>query len=203
MKELIKIPFAFISVLLYFVSTAQPKTYSTQNAHSHNNYVNPIPFYLAFNNGFGSIEADVFPVNGILLVAHKKGEMQFKNTLASLYINPILHEFTSLKPRDLKLLIDIKENYEVSLALLISELEPLKMYLSSLTRPKYLTIIITGLHPPPGDYKNYPDFIFFDDNLKLPHNNKEWERVALVSLPFNKISGWNGENTLKRNTGKY
>ena len=44
---------------------------------------------------------------------------------------------------------------------------------------------------------NYPPYIFFDDNFKFSHNNEQWNRVLLVSLPFNKYSKWTGKGPLK------
>ena len=95
-----------------------------------------------------------------------------------------------------QLLVDIKEDYLVSLPLLVKELQPLKPWLTSPEMPNRLTILISGLRPPPEAYKNYPSFIFFDDDLKLPHSKQEWGRVGLVSLPFNKISSWDGKTRL-------
>lgn len=197
MKKNIKIVFFFLYQLLIISAFAQVKTYSAENAHSHNDYLNPQPFYKAYQNGFGSIEADVFPVNGVLYVAHKKAEIQSKNTLQHLYINPLACEFVSDSPRKLSLLIDIKDNYDTTLLLLIKELEPLKKYLATLEHSNYLTIVVSGKRPPPPAYKNYPDFIFFDDDLKLKLTADEWQRVALVSLPFNKLSAWKGKVKFK------
>ncbi|MEO7393829.1 MAG: alkaline phosphatase [Chitinophagaceae bacterium] len=202
MKKLVKPIFAFVFLLLSITATAQLKTYSVKNAHSHNDYLNSTPFYLAFKTGFGSIEADVFPVNGILYVAHNKKDIQPKNTLKDLYINPLLKEFISNGPRKLSLLIDVKENYPVALSLLIKELEPLQQYFFTLEKPGDLTIILTGSGPAPGDYKNYPDFIFFDDNLKQQHTEDQWRRIALVSLPFYKLSGWKAEAKFKHKDKK-
>ena len=80
--------------------------------------------------------------------------------------------------------------------MLIKELQPLQEYLSTQKKPNYLTIIISGNRPTPAQYKNYPNYIFFDVDLQLPHNAEEWKRVALVSLPFNKLSGWKGSGFL-------
>ena len=61
------------SLILFSINTfGQPANYTVSNVHAHNGYVHPVPFYTAFNAGFGSIEADVFPVNGVLMVAHNK-----------------------------------------------------------------------------------------------------------------------------------
>src|SRR5438045_3352131 len=78
----------------------------------------------------------------------------------------------------------------------MQELEPLKQYLSTSQKANALTIVISGERPPPSEYKNYPDYIFFDNDLTLPHAKDEWERVKLVSLPFNKITEWKGETKI-------
>ena len=197
--------FLCFNVFLVSVSInlfSQKVKYTVANGHAHNDYEHPIPFYTAFNAGFGSIEADVFPVNGVLLVAHSKKELQPQRTLKDLYLIPLLKTLLLNTTRRLNLLVDIKENYKVALALLIQELEPLKQYLSIPQQGMPLTIVISGNRPPPVEYKNYPPYIFFDNDLKLPHTPGEWERVALVSLPFNKISGWKGEGDIDRKDKK-
>src|SRR5687767_1571510 len=109
-------------LLLYALSFtsvfAQPKLYTTANAHSHNDYEKPIPFYEAYKHQFGSIEADIFLVEGSeeLYVAHHKSDLdKKKRTLDSLYLMPlrtcirknngVVYADTT---RKLQLLIDIK-----------------------------------------------------------------------------------------------
>ncbi|MEO8569079.1 MAG: alkaline phosphatase [Ginsengibacter sp.] len=194
-----KILIAFI-LCLNIVSInvfAQQKKYTVSNAHAHNDYMHPLPFYTAFNTGFGSIEADVYPVDGILYVSHNKKDIQPQRTLKSLYLEPLLNELAKDKHRHLKLLIDIKENYQLSLQILLKEIDPLKNYLVTPgDAGKPVTILISGERPPPAEYKNYPGYIYFDDDLKLHHNAEEWKRVAQVSLSFEKYSAWKGENIL-------
>ena len=175
---------------------AQERIFTTSNAHAHNDYIHPVPFYTAYKAGFGSIEADIFPVNGILCVAHSKTEIQPQRTLKRLYIDPLLNQLKADSSRRLKLLVDIKENYEVSLDLLVGEIEPLQQYLTTPQREGSLTILVSGNRPPPAKYRNYPGYIFFDDDLRLPHNAEEWKRVGLVSLSFQRFSAWKGKDSL-------
>lgn len=187
------------SVLIIFSATvyAQQKNYTPANAHAHNDYLHPVPFLTAWNAGFGSIEADVFPVNGKLVVAHNKKAIQLQRTLDTLYIEPLLKELKKNSTRKVNLLIDIKENYQESLRLLIKELKPLKKYLfTDMDKTKPITILISGERPPPDEYQTYPGYIFFDDDLRLFHTSQEWKRVGLVSLSFQRYSSWNGEGTL-------
>ena len=176
---------------------AQQGKYTVADAHAHNDYEHPIPFYTAWNAGFGSIEADVFPVNGILLVSHSRNALNPQRTLDSLYLNPLLKELEKNPWRKVNLLIDIKADYKQTLQILMQELKPLDKYLSyKLKSAKPLTILISGERPPPDEYKNYPNYIFFDDDLRLVHTPEEWKRVGLVSLSFERYSRWNGEGDL-------
>ncbi|MCF2489047.1 hypothetical protein [Dyadobacter sp. CY347] len=49
--------------------------------HSHNDYLQPAPFALAYQQGFGSVEADVFLINDSLFVAHEKTQIDPSRTL--------------------------------------------------------------------------------------------------------------------------
>src|SRR4249920_4141992 len=86
-------------------SQAQPNLYTTANAHSHNDYENATPFSLAFANGFGSIEADVFSVDDTLFVAHNRQDIRRDRSLRALYLDPLAKSLRSYKKRTLILLI--------------------------------------------------------------------------------------------------
>lgn len=192
MRSIIKSRLLALFIVMCCVACGQATRYTTSNAHSHNDYLNSEPFYRSYKAGFGSIEADVYPVGGELLVAHKKEEIEAQQTLDKLYLTPLLRQLTTDTARHLNLLVDIKEDYKTALSLLVKSLEPLKEYLSTTQKPNRLTILISGTRPTPAGYKNYPGYIFFDDDLKLPHTTEEWNQVGLVSLPFDKISAWKG-----------
>jgi hypothetical protein len=66
----------------------KPGAYIPQ-AHSHNDYEQDRPFALAYENGFASVEADVYLVEGELLVAHDRKDLRPERTLKSLYLEPI------------------------------------------------------------------------------------------------------------------
>ncbi|MFC8225277.1 phosphatidylinositol-specific phospholipase C/glycerophosphodiester phosphodiesterase family protein [Streptomyces sp. NPDC057287] len=84
-------------------------------AHAHNDYLHPRPLHDALAHGFTSVEADVFLVDGELLVAHEAESLDPSRTLVSLYLDPLLarvraHHGTvhAGYPEPLQLLIDIK-----------------------------------------------------------------------------------------------
>ncbi|MEU3949287.1 phosphatidylinositol-specific phospholipase C/glycerophosphodiester phosphodiesterase family protein [Streptomyces sp. NPDC029526] len=58
-------------------------------AHAHNDYEHPRPLFDALDHRFGSVEADVFLVDGRLLVAHDAEDLDPSRTLESLYLEPL------------------------------------------------------------------------------------------------------------------
>ncbi len=68
--------------LLSFALQAQS---TLSKAHAHNDYEHERPFFEAFQLGFGSIEADVYAVNGQLLVGHERNQL-FRHHLKELSV---------------------------------------------------------------------------------------------------------------------
>src|SRR4051794_37993520 len=60
-----------------------------KNAHAHNDYAHARPLFDALDQGFCSVEADVFLVDGKLLVGHTLFELKPDRTLESLYLDPL------------------------------------------------------------------------------------------------------------------
>ena len=80
---------------LQFFLFAQAQEYSSSNIHSHNDYAGKLPFYEAYSNETGVIEADVFIVNNELFVAHTSKEINAQNTLKSQYLDPLSNKLKS------------------------------------------------------------------------------------------------------------
>lgn len=58
-------------------------------AHAHNDYLHERPLLDALDHGFTSVEADIFLVDGQLLVAHTRRELNPDRTLEKLYLDPL------------------------------------------------------------------------------------------------------------------
>ncbi|WP_184543163.1 alkaline phosphatase [Mucilaginibacter sp. FT3.2] len=172
---------------------AQIKTYTVADAHSHNDYKNNIPFYRAYEKGFGSIEADVYAVKGQLMVAHDKKEISAKRSLKILYIDPLIEKLSHDPQRHLRLLIEIKEDYKAVLPLVINELKPLEKYFAYDGHPGRLSIVMTGAVPPAAVMPNYPDWISFDVDHLDGFRATQWKKIGLVSFPLSKYVHWNGK----------
>ena len=58
-------------------------------AHAHNDYYHRRPLLDALEHRFRSVEADIFLVDGDLLVGHARFELRAERTLQSLYLDPL------------------------------------------------------------------------------------------------------------------
>jgi alkaline phosphatase len=106
---------------MIFSANAQPVAYSTANAHSHNDYEQKVPFLNAYNEHFGSVEADIFLIKGKILVGHNLKDLTDERSLENLYLKP-LSTFNH-KNRSLQILIDVKSEAINTLDSLISLLK--------------------------------------------------------------------------------
>src|SRR5437773_8402832 len=68
-------------------SAAQPTPLI--HAHAHNDYLHARPLLDALDHGFCSVEADIYLVEGQLLVAHDRDKVKPDRTLQSLYLDPL------------------------------------------------------------------------------------------------------------------
>ncbi len=58
-------------------------------AHSHNDYEHQRPCLDALDQGFCSVEADIYLVEGKLLVSHNRKDVKPERTLQALYLDPL------------------------------------------------------------------------------------------------------------------
>jgi alkaline phosphatase len=193
----------FALLLLIGIIPSVRSQYSTLNAHSHNDYENKTPFWLAYNNHFGSIEADIWAVKGELFVAHNEKDILPGLTLDSLYIQPIVKIMRQNKGKPWKddtstfqLLIDLKTPVAQTLPLLVEKLEQYPDVFNPQRNKNAVRIVITGNRPEPSEFENYPGFIFFDGNLGKKYDREQLKRIALYSENFRTFSLWNGSGEI-------
>lgn len=200
---MMKLTTIFLLGILFFLpqlSAQSIKSYTTAQAHSHNDYERKRAFQDAYDQQFGSIEADLFLVNDTLFVAHNMKDIHSRRTFASLYMQPILKQIEknggSIYPQEdvpLQLLIDLKTPAEPTLAALVKELEPHRHVLA----PKgTVRIVVSGNVPEPASFEKYPDYIYFDGRPEVTYTPGQLERIGLISQAFDKYSRWNGEGPL-------
>ncbi|MCF0073383.1 phosphatidylinositol-specific phospholipase C/glycerophosphodiester phosphodiesterase family protein [Dyadobacter sp. CY261] len=192
--------FISIALSIQIVTAQSAKSYSTAQAHSHNDYERARPFEDAYEQQFGSLEADVFLVNDTLFVAHTLKDIRPNRTFTSLYLLPILQKTEQnngrIYPQDnvpLQLLIDLKTEGESTLAALIKILEPHKQILAPTGSVR---IVVSGNVPDPSQFEKYPNFIYFDGRPENAYTPAQIAHVGLISQAFQKYSKWNGEGPL-------
>ena len=190
-------------ILILGVSISALAQYTTLNAHSHNDYEQKTPFFLAYDAHFGSIEADIWAVEGKLFVAHNKSGITPERTLDQLYLQPIVALFKKNggqawndSPATFQLLIDLKTEVEPTLSLLIEQLRKYPEVFDPGVNKNAVRITITGNRPNPSGFKNYPEFIYFDGNVSLKYSKGELQRIALYSENLGNFTRWNGSETI-------
>jgi alkaline phosphatase len=175
------------------------RRYTVANTHSHNDYEQPTPFWTAYNAQLGSIEADIFLVNGTLFVAHDRKELQRGRTLEGYYLKPLADQIGrhhghphADSSRQLQMLIDVKADSTAVLAALVTLLEKYP----ALTQTPSLIWVISGNRPPDSLYTSYPPFIAFDGILGVHYSPAALSRIVMMSDDLQSYTHWGGLDTI-------
>ncbi|MFF2852746.1 phosphatidylinositol-specific phospholipase C/glycerophosphodiester phosphodiesterase family protein [Streptomyces sp. NPDC058001] len=124
-------------------------------AHAHNDYEHTRPLFDALDHRFGSVEADIWLVDGALLVAHDAVDLDPARTLESLYLDPLAARVRANHGSvyrgwrtPLQLLIDIKTEGASTYRELDRRLRPYRHLLTGYTdgrvRRGAVTAVISG-----------------------------------------------------------
>ncbi|GGE28169.1 hypothetical protein GCM10011571_32840 [Marinithermofilum abyssi] len=127
-------------------------------AHAHNDYWHKRPLFDALDHGFTSVEADVWLVDGKLLVGHDQTELSPDRTLKSLYLDPLKETVQSNRgsvypgyKHDFLLWIDIKTEGESTYRALHQELREYQNMLTVFgpdgVKKGAVTCIVSGNRP--------------------------------------------------------
>lgn len=179
---------AFISILAAALSCAAQQ--ALPRAHAHNDYEHPRPLLDALAQGFGSVEADVYPIDGELLVAHDRDKVRPDRTLEKLYLAPLKERFDQRKEivpglKTLILLIDIKSDGLLAYQTLERQIEKYKPMLTVFEgdeiKTNAVTIILSGDRPRAHLAKQNKRWAAIDGRLPDLTNNPPRTLVPLVS----------------------
>jgi N-acyl-D-amino-acid deacylase len=123
-------------------------------AHAHNDYEHPRPLFDALEQGFLSVEADIFLVDGRLLVAHNLKDVKPDRTLQALYLDPLRNRARRNGGRifpggpEFTLMIDLKtawtNTYPALRAALKEYVDVLTSFENGKTRTNAVRIVISG-----------------------------------------------------------
>ena len=128
-----------------------------ERAHAHNDYEHPRPLLDALDQGFCSVEADIWLVGGELLVAHDLEQAKPGRTLEKLYWEPLRERVQRHGGRvhpdgpTFTLLIDVKSEAEAAYRVLRTQLAAHATFLTRFsaneTVPGAVTVILSGNRP--------------------------------------------------------
>jgi hypothetical protein len=144
-------------LLALALAPAQPgeaKVIPLRQAHAHNDYEHKRPLFDALDNGFCSVEADVFLVDGELLVGHTRKDLKPERTLQKLYLDPLRQRIKANGGKvypggpTVFLLVDVKSEAKATYAALAKVLAKYDDILSvsrgDKFEPKAITVVVSG-----------------------------------------------------------
>jgi hypothetical protein len=124
------------------------------HAHAHNDYLHKRPLFDALDQGFCSVEADIFLVKGALLVAHERWDVRPERTLEKLYLDPLRDRIKANGGRVYRngppvwLLIDVKSEAKSTYEALDQVLRRYADIISAVRHGKFeqkaITVVVTG-----------------------------------------------------------
>lgn len=185
-----------------------PASVPLRRAHAHNDYLHARPLLDALAHRFHSVEADVFLVEGKLLVAHDRSGLQPDRSLESLYLKPLQERVLAAGGEvyaaggSFTLLVDIKADGEKVYPVLRRLLEK---YSAILTRfegdtviPGAVTVILSGDRP--RDLLLAQPVRYAGLDGRLPDlEDPDPAPVALLPLisdHWSRVSLWRGEGAM-------
>ncbi len=175
-------------------------------AHSHNDYWRERPLFDALDRGFCSVEADVFCVDGALLVGHDREDLAPDKTLETMYLEPLAQRARDHGGRvypggpPVTLLIDIKDDAETTWACIREKLEKYRdvvtVFTSDRVEERAITVILSGNRPIDLLAGESPRLAAIDGR---PHNllrGSDPCLMPLISGSWTSVFRWDGEGDM-------
>ncbi|GIJ44410.1 hypothetical protein Val02_12960 [Virgisporangium aliadipatigenens] len=176
-------------------------------AHAHNDYEHERPLHDALAHGFTSVEADIYLVDGELLVAHDPEDLVPGRTLEKLYLEPLAtrvraHHGSVYRGhrQPLQLLVDIKNTGAATYTRLH---EVLARYRSMLTgyaggrvHERAVTVVISGDRPRDLMLAQPVRYAFYDGRLGDLGTGVPASFLPLISDNWTNVFTWRGDGEM-------
>jgi hypothetical protein len=175
-------------------------------AHAHNDYEHARPLFDALDHGFCSVEADIYLVDGKLLVAHNRPDVKPERTLEALYLDPLLARVRAGNgsvyrggPR-FTLLIDLKSDGPQTYAVLAKTLAKYAEMLTTIRdgklQPGAITVVISGNRPMKEVAAEKVRYAGIDGRLADLDSDKPAELMPMISDNWGLHFRWRGEGEI-------
>lgn len=178
----------FIAGAQVFAQTPLPK------AHAHNDYEHPRPLLDALDQGFCSIEADVWLLNGALLVGHDEKDLSTERTLEALYLAPLRDRVKANGGRvypdgpEVILLVDIKnrpeETYQALTALLRDYEDVVTSFAEARETLRGVRVVVSGGRPLSLMLEQTTHYAAYDGRIPDLEKDYSAQFMPLVSASF-------------------
>jgi hypothetical protein len=190
----------FVSIAIL---AAAPAVVPLDRAHAHNDYLHARPLLDALDQGFLSVEADIYLVDGKLLVAHERFLTAKDRTLEALYLDPLRERVKknggSVLPgaKRFTLLIDVKSDAESTYAALERVLEGyrdmLEVVRDGRVEPGPVTVVISGERPRATMAAEKVRHAFYDGRLADLESGEPASLILWISESWGARFKWTGE----------
>ena len=187
-------------------ASSPTKTRLLIRGHAHNDYDHERPLLDALSFGFCSVEADVFLIDGKLLVGHSRSELSAERTLVSLYLDPLLDRVRQNGGQvfadgpTFTLLIDIKTNAEetyVSLDRIFAKYEEMLTSIEDgQIQERAVTAIISGNRAWKGIERDSTRYTGVDGRIADLSSNRPSHLMPLISDRWGRAFKWNGQGPM-------
>lgn len=175
--------------------------------HGHNDYLQPVPLARALELGLGSLEADIYLVEGELRVGHERWQLRPGRTLQAMYLDPLRDRVAALGPLrsdglPLVLLVDIKADgervYEHLRRVLRRYEGMLTRFVEGRVKPGAVTVLLSGDRPTAQVAAELDRFCALDGRLKDLDAEPPIAAslVPWVSSSWRSVSDWGGSDDL-------
>lgn len=175
-------------------------------AHAHNDYEHQRPLLDALDHGFTGVEADIWLVDGKLLVAHEEAHIEPGRTLEALYLDPLRKRVSENGGRvysagaGFTLLIDIKTDGEPTYKALA---EVLSKYTDILTvardgqvQPGAVTAVVSGNRPKEYMLTEKVRYAGYDGRMLDLTSDTPAAFMPLLSDNWTKVFTWKGDGEM-------
>jgi hypothetical protein len=177
-------------------------------AHAHNDYEHDRPLLDALSHGFTGVEADIWLVDGELLVAHDADEVQPGRTLQSLYLDPLRERveanggqvYAAGMENPLTLLIDIKSDgpatYEALSDVLEDYADILTVFRGDEVEEGAVTAVVSGNRPRELMMEEEVRYAGYDGRMSDLESDTPASFMPLLSDNWTKVFEWTGEGEM-------
>ena len=174
--------------------------------HAHNDYEHKRPLFDALDHGFCSVEADIYLVDGQLLVAHQRNQVKPERTLQKLYLDPLRERVRKNGGRvyaggpEVVLLIDLKTDwktiYPVLRETLLGYADMLTVFRADGTETNAVRAIITGYRSRNMFAGESVRYAAYDGDLEDLDSDAPASLIPWISSNWGRTFHWRGVGTI-------